>query len=67
MREKRAAHNAAELVLVQRVFAGRKEVGRVKIVVADEFKRVAVVLVGAGLGDHVHKAARVFAAARAKV
>ena len=63
----RASKRATILILVQRILcsagcggsdwsAGREEVRRIDVIISDEFKRGAMILVGPGAGNHVHQA-----------
>ena len=57
----RSADCAAELVALQLIALRREEVPRVEHRIADEFKQIAVQLVGPGARDHIDDAARITA------
>ena len=59
----RPAEHAAELIALEAVALGREGVARVEAVVADEVEGAAAEVVGAGLGDEIHRRRRVVAVA----
>src|ERR1019366_9511545 len=62
----RAADGPAVLVALQGIARGGEEISGVEITVADKFEKVAMIGIGAGLGDRVYRSARMETVLRGK-